>query len=168
MGKSLYSLKGCQRRIITLLPLASHMHAHKSSGKCVPLHVFCTHTHAHPPSPGVKITNFKRLDTWSYFPPFSLPSSLYCLLSSTASPVKPQRKFHSQWGEEPFASLERRSCPGYTLPQWEIVNNCLFKLESKHDSYQSLQIYKISKLVVITIWWCKILFLLLTGKCLNS
>lgn len=109
VGESLYSLKGCQRRIITLLPLVSHMHTHKSSGKTHVSTCICRHTHAHTPSPGGKVTNFKRLDTCSHFPLLSLPlspsASLYTHLSIACSLLLPHLSSH----REKFIHSEERN-----------------------------------------------------------
>ncbi len=109
VSESPYSLKGCQRRIITLLPFVSHMSAHTHTrvhthtqthikAKRMPVCAFAdthTHAHTHTPSPGGKVTNFKRLDTCSHFPllslllplysPISLSLALFCCLTCQAT-----------------------------------------------------------------------------------
>lgn len=73
IGGREHSLKGCQRQIITLLPLVSHPYTHTDTQRLGQMYTFTVCAPADTPSSGGKVANFKRLDTYNHFSPLLLP-----------------------------------------------------------------------------------------------
>lgn len=73
IGGREHSLKGCQRQIITLLPLVSHPYTHTDTQRLGQMCTFTVCAPADTPSSGGKVANFKSLDTYNHFSPLLLP-----------------------------------------------------------------------------------------------